>query len=115
MHLVLEAIPFVCLVKLPFDTTFPIQVRVSHEVHFVAKRIPENVLAGTVRFSHFAILDPTLPELRRLVPAYGACALHAPRALFETVLVLAEAEEELFAADDYVLVDQCDGGVDAVS
>jgi len=27
MHLVLEAIPFVCLVKLPFDTTFPIQVR----------------------------------------------------------------------------------------
>jgi len=33
MHLVLEAIPFVCLVKLPFDTTFPIQVRAkeSHE------------------------------------------------------------------------------------
>jgi len=29
MHLVLEAIPFVCLVKLPFDTTFPIQVRFS--------------------------------------------------------------------------------------
>ena len=29
MHLVLEAIPFVCLVKLPFDTTFPIQVRAS--------------------------------------------------------------------------------------
>jgi len=32
MHLVLEAIPFVCLVKLPFDTTFPIQVRTNIQI-----------------------------------------------------------------------------------
>ena len=38
MHLVLEAIPFVCLVKLPFDTTFPIQVRLKTQTLQITPR-----------------------------------------------------------------------------